>query len=269
MSLLCCPVCGARLLEESARYCCPAGHRFDRAKQGYVNLLQSQRASSKVHGDDRGMVCARAAFLERGYYEPLRRALVEKVYFYTEKSSVIADAGCGECWYTAAVAKEMPQAVVLGFDLSKDALKWGAKRSDRLILAVASCYHLPLEDRAADGVLNLFSPLAAAEYHRVLRRGGYLFRVLPGPSHLLALKRAVYEKPLPNPEEPEALERFSLVETVKLRDRITLENSAEIAALFQMTPYYYKTAPADREKLAALQTLTTETEFFLRVYRAL
>ena len=41
----------------------------------------------------------------------------------------------------------------------------------------------------------------------------------------------------------------------------------DIAALFAMTPYAYRTGAAERERLAALQTLTTETAFEVLVYR--
>ena len=40
-----------------------------------------------------------------------------------------------------------------------------------------------------------------------------------------------------------------------------------IQALFQMTPYYYKTGARDQAKLRALDTLTTETEFALLIYK--
>jgi 23S rRNA (guanine745-N1)-methyltransferase len=74
-NLLRCPVCGEMLIKEAREYHCPKGHRFDRAKQGYVNLLRSQRSSKRNHGDDRDMIVARREFLEKGYYLPLRELL--------------------------------------------------------------------------------------------------------------------------------------------------------------------------------------------------
>lgn len=38
-SLFCCPVCGGPLRDGGRALRCPAGHSFDRAAQGYVNLL--------------------------------------------------------------------------------------------------------------------------------------------------------------------------------------------------------------------------------------
>ena len=34
-----CPVCGRPITREAARWHCGAGHSFDVARQGYVNLL--------------------------------------------------------------------------------------------------------------------------------------------------------------------------------------------------------------------------------------
>ncbi|MBQ8894328.1 MAG: methyltransferase domain-containing protein [Clostridia bacterium] len=266
MKILRCPVCGELLEKEEKRYCCSRGHSFDRARQGYVNLLQSQRSSKRNHGDDKEMVTARREFLEQGYYEPLRRLLVEKVYFYTVPNGVIADAGCGEGWYTEGVAAKMPVATVIGFDISKEALKWAAKRQGMDHLAVASCYEMPLADGSVDGLLNFFSPLAAEEYARVLKPGGHLFRAVPGDCHLWELKSAVYETPKPNRPEPEELPGLTLLERCPIQDEITLKNNREILSLFQMTPYYYRTSPADQAKLKSYQTLTTRTEFTLLIY---
>lgn len=266
MNVLCCPVCGQLLSREEKRYLCPAGHSFDRAKQGYVNLLQSQRSSKRNHGDDREMVTARREFLEKGYYAPLRELLTEKVYFYTSPNGIIVDAGCGEGWYTEGVAARLPEAMVIGFDISKEALKWAAKRQGLDHLAVASCYTMPLQDASVDGLLNFFSPLAAEEYARVLKPGGHLFRAVPGEKHLWELKQAVYETPIPNRPEPEELAGLKLVERCPICSEITLQSNEEIIALFQMTPYYYRTSPTDRAKLDELEELTTRTEFTLLIY---
>ncbi|MBR6793203.1 MAG: methyltransferase domain-containing protein [Clostridia bacterium] len=266
MSLVC-PVCGEGLKKEERQYRCPKGHCFDRARQGYVNLLQSQRSSDRNHGDDREMVTARREFLEKGYYAPLRELLTEKVYFYTAKNGVIADAGCGEGWYTEGVAERLPEATVIGFDISKEALKWAAKRQGMDHLAVASCYRMPLADASVDALLNFFSPLAAEEYARVLKPGGHLFRAVPGTHHLWELKSAVYDTPKPNLPEPEALAGLTLLERCPIRSEITLPSNEQLQALFKMTPYYYRTSPKDKAKLEQYTTFTTGVEFTLLIYK--
>ncbi|WP_206406926.1 putative RNA methyltransferase [Flavonifractor sp. An100] len=67
-SLFCCPLCASPLTREEGAYRCPQGHSFDLAAAGYTHLLPVNRKHSKQPGDDREMVAARAAFLEKGYY---------------------------------------------------------------------------------------------------------------------------------------------------------------------------------------------------------
>lgn len=260
---LICPVCGEELQKTEREYLCSKGHRFDRAKQGYVNLLQSQRSSQRNHGDDREMIVARRDFLEKGYYRPLRDLLKEKVYFYTDKNEVIVDAGCGEGWYCEPLCQDFK---VIGLDISKEALKWAAKRNGFTHLAVASCYSMPIKNKAAAGVINFFSPLADGEYARILRAGGKLFRAVPGTHHLWGLKKAVYDIPKENVPEREDLEGMRLLERCPLSFEIELTSQEGIQALFQMTPYCYRTSLKDREKLKNYVNLKTKVEFILLVY---
>ena len=48
---------------------------------------------------------------------------------------------------------------------------------------------------------------------------------------------------------------------------ITLPCQADIHALFQMTPYYWKTPRAGAERLAALETLTARISFRVHIFR--
>lgn len=59
MPELTCPVCGGVLHREERSLRCGAGHCYDIARQGYVNLLRSNQSKSKRHGDDKRMVAAR------------------------------------------------------------------------------------------------------------------------------------------------------------------------------------------------------------------
>ena len=91
--------------------------------------------------------------------------------------------------------------------------------------------------------------------------------VIPLERHLWGLKQAVYDRPYENTVPDPALPGFTLAEQRTLRNTITLRTNADIEALFCMTPYYYKTGARDQAKLHALDTLTTETEFALLIYR--
>ena len=239
-----CPVCGASLEAEAHTFRCQNGHSYDRAKKGYVNLLQSNQSHNKRHGDDRAMVAARTAFLDAGYYAPLCKSISEASVACCGDQPTVLDVGCGEGYYTAAVYDALIAAGktpdVRGVDISREALIAAHRRLGALSLAVASLAHLPMAELSCDLLLNVFAPLDAAEFRRVLRPGGKLLRAVP-------------------------LERL-LTERRDIVSRITLPTQEDIQALFMMTPYYYKTSRADQEKLNRLESLETETAFGLLVY---
>lgn len=260
-----CPVCGGELVKDGGAFCCRNGHSYDISRRGYVNLLMSNSSSGKRHGDDRLMVSARSAFLDAGYYDCLRRELCRLAVKYCAPGSELLDAGCGEGYYTAAVRKALETANgrcrACGADISREALIRAAKRDVELTLAVASINALPVPELSCDLVLSVFAPDDAAEFRRVLKKGGVLLRAVPLERHLFGLKAAVYDRPYENPPPDYGPEGFHLVERADVRDDITLTSPELIRALFMMTPYYYKTGRADQEKLLALSSLETEIAF--------
>lgn len=270
MTRFLCPLCGASLTEEGRSLRCPRGHSFDRAREGYVHLLPVGQKHSKAPGDDKAMVAARRDFLDRGFYAPLRDALCALARELTGPAPVVLDAGCGEGYYTAGIYQSLTaaglQPRMAGLDISKFALRAAAKRERGVEFAVASSYRLPIADETADVLLNCFSPLALEEFRRVLRPGGRFFYVVPGPEHLWELKEVLYDRPYPNEEKETPYEGFSYCSIVPVDALITLERPSDIHALFQMTPYYWKTPKAGGERLAALDHLTTRISFRVHIF---
>ena len=162
MPELTCPVCGGVLHREERSLRCGAGHCYDIARQGYVNLLRSNQSKSKRHGDDKRMVAARTAFLDAGYYAPLRDAVAAAAAEFAAGDADVLDAGCGEGYYTAQVLHTLQQQgrtpSVCGVDISRDALICAHRRAPELALAVASIAHLPVADASCDLLLNVFAP---------------------------------------------------------------------------------------------------------------
>lgn len=271
MTIFRCPNCGRPLAREPHRLACPAGHSFDLAKSGYVNLLLSHGAGPKHHGDDKRMVKARSTFLQKGHYDPMRQELLRQGLAAASENMVVLDAGCGEGYYTAALAELLRQQGlcphVAGIDISKEALQEAAKRDRQSEYAVASCFHLPVGDGSITLLLSVFAPYCGEEFLRVLRPGGSFLMVIPLENHLYGLKQAIYEKPYRNEVKPYDLPGFRLEECRELRYQITLHGQEEIESLFMMTPYYYKTGAADQQKLLTKTTLTTPAEFAVLRYK--
>lgn len=76
--MLLCPVCKEPLAETERGAACANGHRFDRAREGYLYLLRSSKKGDAM-GDPKSQARSRRDFLNRGYYAPLRDAMVEIV----------------------------------------------------------------------------------------------------------------------------------------------------------------------------------------------
>lgn len=260
-----CPVCGCGLTRAGRTLKCENGHCFDLAKQGYVNLLQSQKSSAKRHGDDKLMVKSRFDFLNKGYYAGLAELIVSKIGSIAFPGMKLADLGCGECYYTSIIAQSFPEISVGGIDISKEALIAGSKRDKNISLAVASTFALPISDGFCDAVVSVFAPYSFDEIRRVLKKGGYFLRVYPLEKHLMGLKALIYEKPYLNEVDRSVPDGFRIFDRDELKYDIHIDNNEDIFALFTMTPYYYKTGRSDQEKLKKINFLNSEIEFGIDV----
>ena len=267
--LFLCPHCRRPLTADGGSYRCENRHTFDIARQGYVNLL-SGRAGAQ-HGDNREMIGARRRFLSAGYYAPLVRTVAKAAAKNAPVGATVLDAGCGECHYTAAVARALAdakkEARVLGMDISREALALGGKSDPNLSLAVASLYDIPLADGSVDLLLEIFAPFSEKEYARVLRPRGKMIMVIPRERHLYGLKEALYEKPYENRVQDTAIPHFTLIEEIDVDDRITLANEGDLWDLFTMTPYFYRTPKAGVERLRATPQLSVDVDVELHVYK--
>ena len=263
-SLFICPNCGGSLEKEGNSFYCRNRHCFDMAKQGYINLLQSNQSSRKHHGDDRMMVKSRRDFLEKGFYAGLRDRLCDDIMHCVDKPSVLVDAGCGEGYYTRAVTQSLKSKGALsaagGIDISKDAVAYASKAGGEIQYAVASVFDIPLRDETADIVLNIFAPYATDEFFRILKPGALLVIAYPLENHLLELKQAVYDEAYKNDSIPSVPDGFRQISSREVRQMLCFESNDDIVNLFRMTPYYYKTGADDQKKLENLNTLETSFE---------
>lgn len=271
MSLLTCPICKKNLINTGKTYRCAAGHSYDIASAGYVNLLPANKKHSKEPGDDKEMSAARHAFLSKGYYSPLRDALCSLALCYTPCSSAVLDAGCGEGYYTSAIYDALSSSGrnvrMVGIDISKFILKTAAKRSQNIEYAVASSYNIPLPDTSADLIINCFSPLALGEFLRILKPNGTFIYVVPAKEHLFELKQVLYDSPYENEEKETPYEGFSYEKIVPVKTSFTLKDKTDIENLFKMTPYYWKTPKEGAKRLNDLNSLDVTASFNIHVFK--
>ncbi len=259
-ALLRCAVCGDAMQLQGGSLRCRNGHCFDVAKEGYVNLLRGSKNGDKI-GDDKLAARSRHAFLEKGYYAPLRDALC--AIFFGQRGTLL-DICCGEGYYTDALAR-LNGPAVYGFDISREMVRLAAKRGHATCF-VANMANIPVADGTFDYATHLFAPFIETEFARVLKPGGRLYSVIPGREHLFGLKQVLYASAYYNDERLPQTNLLRPIDTRRVSAQIVLTDPQDMQSLFHMTPYYFHTSPTDREKLSACTRLETKIEFLIVTY---
>lgn len=181
LEILRCPHCAGELSIAARSVRCPAGHSFDIARQGYINLLPGDARPGTA--DPAGMARARREFLESGWYEPIAARLADAA----AGAGPVVDAGGGTGYYLSAVLDRSPR-VGLALDLSKHAARIAARAHPRATAAVVDLWRpLPVHTGSVGVLLNVFAPRNGPEFRRILRPDGKLVVITPTDRHLAEL----------------------------------------------------------------------------------
>ena len=265
-----CPLCHQALQRSQQQWRCCNNHQFDCAKEGYVNLMPVQHKGSTQPGDSPEMMQARRAFLDAGYYQPLQQRvgdILDKAL--PLDAAMLLDIGCGEGYYTAAVADQLNrqrQMAIFGLDVAKVAVRYGAKRYPQVSFCVASSHRLPFSNQSLDAVLRIYAPCKATELARTVKPGGIVVTVAPGPRHLYQLKALIYAQVQLHDDTPEHLDGFDLVSSEKLAYEMKLTGKQSVN-LLQMTPFAWRASMETGQELAARHSFVCETDFVIAVHR--
>ncbi len=273
---LLCPLDGHPLVRTTRQFLCPLGHNFDRARQGYINLLPVQSKKSKSPGDSPEMVAARRLFLQTGGYDRIASTLIDLVSASLPASTAsvsILDAGCGEGFYLGRLASHLSllggvgEAHLVGVDISKPAIIAAAKRYREIDWVVASNHQGLVPDHSLDAVLCLFGFPCFERFKEALKAGGTMILVDAGPDHLIELRRLIYPsvryKPLPCIAEAISL-GFELAKTQTLRYPLHLSSQESIDSLMLMTPHFFKASRIGRQAITNLGHLTVTVDVRFR-----
>jgi 23S rRNA (guanine745-N1)-methyltransferase len=267
MNVLMCPVCQGQLQFEEQRWCCQNQHSYDQAKQGYVNLHMVQHKHSKHPGDTAEAVAARQRFLRAGFYQKLQQQVVACVGKLAVDSAL--DIGCGEGYYSQAMATVIPQLVAV--DIAKAAIQTAAKQDvqRQVTWVVGTGAVLPILDQSVQLCSSLFSPLPKAEMLRVLAQHGYLLLVTPAARHLYALREALFEQVKAHQPEKfvaQMAPEFELIEQSLVCDQLHL-NQQQLKDLIAMTPYAWKAKAEQRSALEAQPYFDVEAQFWVYLFQ--
>ncbi len=250
-----CPLCSGRFtLRHERTLVCPAGHAFDLAREGYVNLVPPQDKRSKEPGYNADLIRARHDFFDDGGYRELAEAMADEVLAglgdvpssasassSSSAAGKVLDAGCGEGYYLRVLRERAAGLDLIGTDLSKPGVRIASRLDPAGAYAVANSFRLPVADDSLDLVVSHFSPIPTDELARVLRPGGVLLTGSPGADHLFDLKALVYDTPTRHDEGAHRIAdpRFVPGSRRVVRYRLRVDDPAMLAALFAMTPFAY------------------------------
>lgn len=266
MTEIICPVCGKELKEENRSFVCENNHCFDKAKEGYVNLLRVSHKPGSAIGDNKDMALNRRDFLSKGYFESLVRDLVEFIKSEARPRPVIADICCGEGYYGDKIKSEI-DCEMIGFDLSKEMVRLAAKRKNGITYFVGNLANIPIKDESIDIAMHLFAPFHEREFSRIIKKDGYILSVVAGENHLFELKELLYDTPYKNDEQPPQTQSLKLIDKRKVTSKVHLKSNEDIMSLFKMTPYYYHTKSEDKIKLDNVNEMDITTDFVVFVYK--
>lgn len=179
-----CPICHETMAASTSGLICQGGHRFDVSKKGTMFFLTHQVKTEYDHE----MFASRGRMIKSGMYQPLMTQLAQ----WLQPEGTVLDVGCGEGSFLNALLAEIPQQAAIGFDISKAGVYLATQQVQPAFWCVADLTNLPFADGQLDRVLNIFSPSNYREFDRVLKPGGQLLKVVPGPKYLQELRQAFY-----------------------------------------------------------------------------
>ncbi|MBX2879635.1 MAG: methyltransferase domain-containing protein [Granulosicoccus sp.] len=249
---LACPIDGLPLvLSEMGALRCPKNHSYDRAKQGYFNLLPVQFKPSKDPGDSKAMIEARTRVLNSGIFDPVCSELTDLIQTHWPSQrqrqysapAVLVDAGCGDGYYTSRLAREFTASTeinVIGVDISKWAIMAAARTDKSVCWLVANNKRLPVKQGSAGVITSLFGFATWQPWGELQFPGQTVITVDASSHHLLELRALIYDEVQQHdaPDDKDALDAgYEKVQEVPLKYPVSRPAVQMLTDILTMTPH--------------------------------
>lgn len=232
-----CPKCREDLLIKEKALICKNNHSFDIAKEGYVNLLLAHQKNSLSPGDTKEMIVARDKFLETGHYDFLIENIVLLDSLKNRLFQNVLDIGCGSGFYIHWLKNNMQAMRAVGSDVSKEAIKFAAKKYTMVDFVVNNSFNLSFKQSFFDLIVSIFSPFSSSEIERILAKSGLFVLVRPAENHLLELYE-FFGIPRKNKRYPD-FKKLKCIESKEIQGKISMSHE-DLSLLIQMTPLFWK-----------------------------
>lgn len=213
-----CPLCSAPLaLWEGRSLRCENRHTYDLSAKGYVNLAPSHNQKADKYGA--ALFESRRRIFLGGFYRHVTGALCELAAELLARlpanerwkdpvtgmpirgmppasffAPLIVDAGCGEGHYARELQRALPDAMIAGVDLSREAILAAVRESGAPRWLVADLTRLPFQDGSASLLIDVLTPADYREFRRVLRPEGWLIKVIPRDDYLIEIRQALGDR---------------------------------------------------------------------------
>lgn len=188
---------------------------------------------------------SRKEIFRLGYYEAVSNLLINitKELILNKSNVNILDVGCGEGYYTYRMGQDhdlLEKCNFFALDLSKEGINLATQYSIPAIWCVADLVKMPFRSATMDMILDILTPANYHEFNRVLRKNGYIVKVIPGNDYLREIRELVSSK-LINKENINSDTLKYSVENLKvvLRKHIKYEfpvGEGHLKHLLTMTP---------------------------------
>lgn len=178
---LSCPFCRLPLHrhEASGGAYCDKKHHFDRAPEGYLDLIPGKHPPSE--GESRALMRARRHWLEQGALNPLADALA--ALLPAEHGELIV-LGAGEGYLCRALAARRSDWHYAGIERARNAVFAAAKAQPEAAFVLADPKQAPLQAGSAMALLReVDNKTKLTELPTLLAPGGLLILISQGPRH--------------------------------------------------------------------------------------
>lgn len=252
---LICPICHNKLKLENKSLKCIKNHTYDVAKQGYVNLIPSQKPINY----SKELFLNRKIIFTKGYYEKVANKIFNIISkFQSEYKEVassgkinILDVGCGEGYYSGYIKKQNNDLNLFGFDIVKEAINLASKNYKDCNFLIADLANIPFENDSFDIILDVLTPSNYKEFKRIMKDDAIVIKIIPNVDYLIELrnlfKDQLKNKRLENVDVIELFNKqFNHVETLDINYKVTCDEE-DIKSFIEMTPMLIG---VDKEKIS-------------------
>ena len=231
-------------------------------------------ATRPLKGYDKQFFKSRGEFFAKGYYAHILDAIIKKVSEIKAAADgsepatqlVLIDAGCGEGYYSSALAGRIEGLQIIAFDIAADAIVCAAKSKENVAWTIADVTNIPVKDGICDILLDVFTPASYKEFGRILKKGGYILKVIPGSNHLKELRKAAREqlknKDYSGDDVSDYFEQhYDILSQETLTNTMPIDQET-LKTLTEMTPLLFD-VDVSRLDLSEISEITVEAQLII------